>query len=79
MSKIRLDYVSNNVLPELGTVLEEMIRLYNESPNDSKIYLKLNSAQTNTSSSRYQLYPNRATLLEAIWSNCPLDCLIINE
>lgn len=79
MSKIRLDYVSNKVLPEIGAILEEMVRLYNDSYENSSIYLKLNAAQTNTNTSRYELYRTEEELLEAIWSNCPLDCVIVNE
>jgi hypothetical protein len=78
-TKMKLGYeiTGESVLPEILSILEEMIRLYNDfqTPNT---YLKLNGPQTNTSITRYETYESKNTLLVAIKNNCPQGCKLVN-
>ena len=72
---------SSKVLPEIVTILEEMIRFYNDWEGETT-YLKLESRRVDrgesSTSSRYELYSSKADLLEAIIYNCPVGCSITN-
>lgn len=72
------EITGNEVLPELLSILDEMIRLYNDFELPTT-YLKLNGPQTDTFKTRYQMYPSKAKLLTAIEDNCPRGCTLITK
>ena len=79
MSKrLKLDICSIAMLPEIVSIIEEMIRLFNDF-DGSSIYFKLSSEVTNTAVSRYQLYESKDALLQAIQANCPYGCNLVHE
>ncbi len=82
MTKVlRLSYtiLQPEVLPEVLTVLDDMIALYNDW--DGPAYLKLWPAKSpnDATSSRYQLFQSKELLFNAIVANCPTGCSLKNE
>jgi hypothetical protein len=80
--KLQFGDNSSKVLPEVVSIVEEMIRLYN-TWEGSTTYLKLESNKVgigeSPTSARYELYDSKAALFEAILQNCPAGCSIISK
>jgi hypothetical protein len=74
---IGYEITGTNMLPEILSILDEMIRLYNDFENPCT-YLKLNGPLTNTFKTRYETYSSKELLLTAIKSNCPIGCTLTN-
>jgi hypothetical protein len=79
---LKLDYekIDTQVLPEILSILEEMIRVYNdwEGPTFIKLW-PVKAPVEGSTSSRYVAFTYKDQLRTAILINCPASCTLIEK